>query len=177
MNYKSYMIIMVMLIAVASLFVLKRPDGQPWLSMDTVLNKVEGDTQSLLNESKRQLDKAVDYAKQATSGEDSKAPSQPTIYKWQDAQGNWIYSDKPNPKGNSRTHHLDPSKVTIMDAEDTSILYQKEQSAQQEALKANAMNPQDVKALIKDTKNIQKLMDDRQKQLDAVMESNSEKDN
>jgi len=165
-----------MLVSIASLFIIKRPDGQPYLSIEAILDKVEGDTHSLLNESKRQLDKAVNYAEQAASN-DSNAAKQPAIYKWQDENGNWIYSDKPNPRGDSQMHLLDPSKVNIMAAEDTSILYQSNQKAQSESLKVNAMNPQDVKALIKDTKNIQKLMDDRQKQLDAVMESNSEKDN
>ena len=61
--------IMVMLIGVASLFVIKRPDGQPYLSIDAIFNKVENDTQSLLDESKRHLNKAVDYAKQATADE------------------------------------------------------------------------------------------------------------
>jgi len=175
-GYKAYMMIMVMLIGVASLFVIKRPDGQPYLSIDAIFNKVENDTQSLLDESKRHLNKAVDYAKQATTDE-SQTTKQPTIYKWQDENGNWIYSDQPNPKGNSQTHQLDPSKVTIMAAEDTSILYKDKQAAESESLKANAMNPQDVKELMKNTKNIQKLMDDRQKQLDAVIEGKKEKGN
>ena len=48
MGYKAYLMIMVMLIGVASLFVIKRPDGQPYLSIDAIFNKVENDTQSLL---------------------------------------------------------------------------------------------------------------------------------
>ena len=58
-----------------------------------------------------------------------------------------------------------------------SILYKEKQTTESESLKANAMNPQDVKELMKNTKNIQKLMDDRQKQLDAVTEGNKEKGN
>ena len=64
-----------------------------------------------------------------------------------------------------------------MAAEDTSILHKDKQTAENESLKANAMNPQDVKELMKNTKNIQKLMDDRQKQLDDVTEGKKEKGN
>ena len=44
------------------------------------------------------------------------------IYKWQDQQGQWHYSDQPNPEGTSEKVILDPRDITVVAAEDTSIL-------------------------------------------------------
>ncbi|QTL36237.1 DUF4124 domain-containing protein [Pseudoalteromonas viridis] len=169
MKYASYLLIMVMLVGVASLFVLKRPDGRTWLSLDDILGKAQTQAQQVLSESKQQLDKAVDMV---SSKDEQTAQEKPAkIYKWQDAQGNWHYSDRPNARGQSEEMTLDPSKITIMAAENTEIL--KQLKEQQDAgripkdLPAN-MSPTDIKKLVQDAQNIEKLMQERSKKLEGI---------
>ncbi|ALU43366.1 DUF4124 domain-containing protein [Pseudoalteromonas rubra] len=169
MKYASYLLIMVMLVGVASLFVLKRPDGRTWLSLDDILGKAQTQAQHMLDESKQQLDKAVDMVSSSDAQAAQKQPGK--IYKWQDAQGNWHYSDRPNARGQSEEMTLDPSKITIMAAENTDIL--KQLKVQQDAgripkdLPAN-MSPADIKKLVQDAQNIEKLMQERSKKLEEL---------
>ena len=171
MKYVSYIMIMVMLICLGSLFILKRPDGKAWLDVSDVVQKLSGTAKEALGQSNQTLKDVVDYAKGVSdnNNEDAKALSQPVIYKWQDAQGNWIYSDKPNPQGDSEKHTLDPRRITIMAAEDTSILEQieeKKPSTQPSSGLPSALNPAAVEQLMKDAKHVQKLMDERNKALE-----------
>ncbi|NOU52893.1 DUF4124 domain-containing protein [Pseudoalteromonas sp. JBTF-M23] len=171
MKYFSYLMIMVLLVGVGSLFILKKPDGTPWLSFGAVTEQVKQKTNTLLNDAKRNLETVTEHTtSHATSTSQSGA-----IYKWQDANGNWVYSDKPNAQGKSQTHTLDPSRVTVMAAEDTSILNElaaKKAQIDSKLKNPSALNPTDVKQLMLDAKNIQKLMDERTKRLDQAIEGN-----
>ncbi|MCF2859308.1 DUF4124 domain-containing protein [Pseudoalteromonas sp. SMS1] len=166
MKYSSYLMIMIMLIGLGSLFVIKRPDGKPWLSVDMIFGEAQQQASTLLDKSKRELGNVVDSAKKALNDEDA-TTSQTTIYKWQDAKGNWHYSDRPNTRVSSQVHTLDPTKVTIMAAESTEILEKLRQEKGQADGKIDVdnLNPTDVKKLMKDAQNVQKLMDERAKTL------------
>ncbi|KZN68135.1 DUF4124 domain-containing protein [Pseudoalteromonas luteoviolacea] len=170
MKYSSYLMIMIMLIGLGSLFIIKRPDGKPWLSVDMIFGNAQQQASALLDQSKRELGKAVDSAKKVLNDEEQTATSQTTIYKWQDAKGNWHYSDRPNNRVNSQVHTLDPTKVTIMAAENTEILEQlrQEKSPAEGKIDVDNMKPTDVKKLVKDAQNVQKLMDQRAKTLEDI---------
>ncbi|WP_105169377.1 DUF4124 domain-containing protein [Pseudoalteromonas sp. T1lg23B] len=168
MKYFSYMLVMIMLIGLGSLFVLKRPDGKPWLSLSSITQKTKESTSNVFDDAKSTLNNSLKHIASSST----KTPSG-SIYKWQDANGNWVYSDQPNPNGHSQTHVLDTSKVTIMAAEDTAIL--KDLAAQKAQIEAklkvpSALNPSDVKQLMLDAQNIQKLMDERTKKIDQAIE-------
>ncbi|ESP91948.1 MULTISPECIES: DUF4124 domain-containing protein [Pseudoalteromonas] len=167
MKSASYLLIMMMLVGLASLFIIKRPDGKPYLSVDMIFGEAQQQANSLLDKSKRELNNVVDSAKSAL-GDETQSKSQATIYKWQDAKGNWHYSDRPNSRVNSQVHTLDPTKITIMAAENTDILKEKAEQGDQLDDKGsmNSMKPSEVKKLVKDAQNVQKLMDQRAKQLD-----------
>ncbi|BBN80123.1 hypothetical protein PA25_01080 [Pseudoalteromonas sp. A25] len=172
MKYFSYLMIMVMLVGVGSLFILKKPDGTPWLSFGDVTWQAQQKASTLLNEAKSNFNQVVNESNVDSSNSSSNSGA---IYKWQDANGNWVYSDTPNTQGNSQTHTLDASRITVMAAEDTSIL--KELAAQKAQIDTqlsnpSALNPNDVKKLMQDAKNIQKLMDERTQRLDQAIEGN-----
>ncbi|RXF04457.1 DUF4124 domain-containing protein [Pseudoalteromonas sp. PS5] len=175
MKAASYLMIMVMLVAVACLFVLKRPDGKPWLSVQSITQSVEHNA----NELKRQGIDAMDQVKSYTNdllGDSKPASSSHTqVYRWQDAKGQWHYSDKPNPHGHSQAYQIDESKITVIAAEDTSILAAKaEQEPNNSSSKAvpTALNPAAVQQLMKDTQDVQKLMDERAKKIDEALKEN-----
>ncbi|CAH9064606.1 hypothetical protein PSECIP111854_03493 [Pseudoalteromonas sp. CIP111854] len=171
MKYFSYLLVMIMLVGLGSLFILKKPDGTPWLSFGNVAQQAQQKANTLFNEAKRNLDSAV---QQTSTAADTSSDSD-AIYKWQDANGNWVYSDKPNLQRNSQAHKLDPSKITIMAAEDTSILNElvaKKAHIDSQLKNPSALNPTDVKQLMMDAKNIQQLMDERTKRLDQAIGGN-----
>ncbi|OHU94725.1 hypothetical protein BIW53_14270 [Pseudoalteromonas byunsanensis] len=159
---------MIMLIGLGSLFVLKRPDGKPWLSLGSIAQKTKESTSNAFDDAKSTFSNSLEHLAEPSTDTPSGS-----IYKWQDANGNWVYSDQPNPKGKSQTHLLDISKINRMAAEDTAILKDlAAQKAQIEAkLKApSALTPSDVKQLMQDAQNIQKLMDERTKKIDQAIE-------
>ncbi|KZN35352.1 DUF4124 domain-containing protein [Pseudoalteromonas luteoviolacea] len=169
MKYSSYLMIMIMLIGLGSLFVIKRPDGKPWLSVDMIFGEAQQQASTLLDKSKQELNNVVDSAKKVLNDEET-ATSQTTIYKWQDAKGNWHYSDRPNTRVNSQVHTLDPTKITIMAAENTEILEKlgQEKGQADGKIDVDNMKPTDVKKLVKDAQNLQKLMDERAKTLEDI---------
>jgi hypothetical protein len=175
MKAAAYMMIMIMLIGLGSLFVLKRPDGKPWLSFGNVMDTIEATSSDVFSQSKRTIEQSINEAR--ALGETQGQPkTQPIIYKWRDAQGNWVYSDKPNLSGDSQQHTLDPNKVTIMAAEDTAILQElgtKQSDIEPQQSAPSSLNPSDVKKLMKDAQNIQKLMDDRTTRIDEAIDGGS----
>ncbi|RZG09686.1 DUF4124 domain-containing protein [Pseudoalteromonas sp. CO348] len=175
MKAASYLMIMIMLVALASLFVLKRPDGKPWLNVSSLTNKVEQQVTELTDQGVTVLDKVKTHTKELVSDDTQQPTSGVQVYRWRDAKGQWHYSDKPNPNGESQHYQLDERKITVIAAEDTSILNkQSEQAVSKEAASAlpTALNPKAVKQVMEDAKNIQQLMDDRTKQLEKALEEN-----
>ncbi|MFY8329040.1 DUF4124 domain-containing protein [Pseudoalteromonas sp. ZZD1] len=127
MKYFAYLAVMVLLISVVALFYLKRPDGQAWLTTEQVTSKSDALKEQMVALSSDTLDQAVKLVTDTSSKVVEKVtsgakPSTTVIYKWQDDTGQWHYSDQPNPKGNSEQVVLDPNDVTVVAAEDTSIL-------------------------------------------------------
>jgi hypothetical protein len=171
MKSASYFLIMIMLIAVGSLFVIKRPDGKPWLNGEAVVQTIE----AKIDSAKVEGQQFINSTTSAISSLGDSKPSEPTtIYKWQDEQGVWHYSDKPNAFGDSQMVELDPNKITVMAAEDTSILNNLNTKPKNEpmnpAIGLTTIKPGEVKQLVEDAKNIQQLMDNRQKQLEEQID-------
>lgn len=171
MKSASYFLIMILLIAVASLFVIKRPDGKAWLSLDAITQSIAAKVNDAKFEGQQLIDKTASGL--SSLGKDP-APTTTTIYKWQDEKGVWHYSDKPNAFGDSEQVELDSSKITVMAAEDTRILNSLGQKPKNEpmnpAIGLTTIKPGEVKQLVEDAKNVQQLMDNRQKQLDEQID-------
>lgn len=158
-----YLMICIVALGLGSLFVLKKPDGQPWLNLsnfynhqsvtqkvtgfkDTVVNK----TNSLLNQGSNSL----------SSGED------PIIYKWQDEQGVWHYSDKKVENAKAWTK---PENLTIIPAIkplDKAEIKSVKTSSKVEKISSASSQSNKIKDLINDTNNVQNIMDNRTKNID-----------
>lgn len=95
-----------------------------------------------------------------------------TVYKWQDQNGEWQFSNQPPPEGVA-------SKV-ITYRSDTNVIQSAKppakpaSTADAETPSANPLlpitNPEKVKKLMDDAKNIEKLLQDRQDQMDQGLE-------
>jgi|TARA_B100001063_G_scaffold204164_1_gene198574 hypothetical protein len=177
MKYFTYLAISVMVIAVISLFYLKKPDGQTWLSGSVVSKETQQIKEQMVALSTNTLDQAVKGIQQAgdkiTSGissNTSTVTSSSTIYKWQDETGQWHYSDSPNPNGKSIELTLNPEDITVIGAEDTSILNLEsstnEMSANTQA--PSILNPESIKKLFEDAENIEKKLEKRNKEINNL---------
>ncbi|KKK73432.1 hypothetical protein LCGC14_2893900, partial [marine sediment metagenome] len=102
MKYFSYLAIMVLLISVAGLCYLQRPDGQAWLTSDEITRQ---SSDTLARAVKVISETSQKVVESMTADSSSEAI---VIYKWQDKQGQWHYSDRPNPDGKSQQMLLDP---------------------------------------------------------------------
>ena len=116
MKYFTYLAVSVMIIAVISLFYLKKPNGETWLSTSVVINESQQIKDKIISFTSNTFEQAVSSVSNTPSTTRSK------IFKWQDQQGQWHFSDTPHPNGKSVEVKLDPKDINVVVAQDTAIL-------------------------------------------------------
>ncbi len=168
MKYFAYLTVMILLFSVVALFYLKRPDGQTWLTTEQVTTKSGALKEQVVALSNDALDQAVKLVTDTSSKVVAKVTSEPiasptTIYKWQDDSGQWHYSDKPNPNGESQQIILDPNDVTVVAAEDTSILKGSAKSGgiSLSPTTTSAYDPMVIKKLFDDAEQVKSQLEQR----------------
>lgn len=148
-------------IAFAGLFVLKKPDGAPWLTLQDLGFRIP------------------EFKLPKVSKDDPLGASSDTqVYKWKE-NGTWHYSEK-------LPTHLSPDQVEQLSINpDTNLIpavkVKKEPELETPEQKSEPLdpsnelptqppgilNPQGIKDLIEDAQGVQQLMDERSKQIDA----------
>jgi len=156
-----YLLSCVLFICLGSLFFLKQPDGTAWLKVSdfdkssSILSTVDDIKSTIVIKSKSLME--------------SVTPQEP-IYKWQDEQGVWHYSDT---QQSGAEVYKTPDNLTVTPAEKTVAVTVKKNISTEfknkgtEQSKNNKLNKVDT--LIKDAKGIQQLMDDRIKVIDESL--------
>ena len=175
MKYFAYLAIMVLLISVAALFYLQRPDGQTWLTSDGISSKSKQLTEQMVALSSDTLAMAATLVSETSqkvvesiTNESSVATT--VIYKWQDQQGQWHYSDQPNPEGTSEKVILDPRDITVVAAEDTSILKGTSKTTNMSLMpnSGSVYDPVVMKKLFEDAEQVKEQLEQRTKSLDET---------
>jgi Domain of unknown function (DUF4124) len=98
-----------------------------------------------------------------------------TVYKWQDATGEWHFSNQPPPAGINSSVKTYRSDVNITQAPAPPVAPKPEPTEKSAAIPKGPApllpitDPGRVEQLIDDAKNVQKLVNDRQKNLDAQL--------
>ncbi|MGO2129623.1 MAG: DUF4124 domain-containing protein [Pseudoalteromonas prydzensis] len=164
MKYFSYLAIMVLLISVAGLCYLQRTDGQAWLTSDEITRQ---SSDTLARAVKVISETSQKVVESMTADSSSEAI---VIYKWQDKQGQWHYSDRPNPDGKSQQMLLDPNDITVVAAEDTAILKGSAKTTNM-ALTGTASRVYDpvvIKKLFEDAEQVKSALEQRTKALEAA---------
>lgn len=157
------LIIFILVLGLTAPFILKRPDGSPWMSLESVLP----DFYALFRQGKGTLDKAIDKTK-------SKAPTstKTKVHKWRDKNGVWQYSDTPNPNGNSEEMWVDPNtnlvKGTPISASEPAPKSQQTKNNSPNIPVPITVSPDKVSKLMDDAKKIQDLMDQRTQDLEGL---------
>jgi hypothetical protein len=154
------LLVIILIFSMGSLFVLKSPKGEPWLNVSDFY-----DSQSIYQKTTDLKNTVMNKAKSLIYSE-----PEPSIYKWQDEQGVWHYSDK---KQSNSNVWVKPENLTIIPAikpidkkEDNT--FEQDKKIDNSTLLPNNHNK--IKDLINNTNNVQELMNNRTKNLDKQLE-------
>ncbi len=152
-----YISFMLVLLAIMGLFFIKKPEGDPWLSMTQVKHmslKSIATLQSYVSNSPPEL--VIRDKEQAKI----------KVYKWQDKTGVWHYADSPSKDNQSEKIIIEASNIL------PSSYFISEQGAQDTSTKNASAIKTDLSFspdnVVDNAKGIQQLVDERQKKLDNV---------
>ena len=148
-----------MVFGFAGLFVLKKPDGTPWLSLGDFVPDMQSVTDSIGNTVPDSLTGADDVA----------------VYRWKDADGNWQYSDKSPSHITAEqkvinTHlnrDLAPEKIKTVASKPKG--QGKALLIKDSSLSPTTLSPDKISKLVDDAQNIQNLVDDRKRLQDKAL--------
>ena len=160
----------VVILAVGGLFILKQPDGTPWLKVDdftsstSPLEKVTEQIKSSWSE----VEKSTSELVQVKS-----APEKSAVYRWKGSDGKWHMSDIP-PADDTPVEivYIEPNGNVIDLSSNTSQTTSDNKASHSASTIPLPMttSPQQAKKLIEDAKNIQSLLDKRAEKLQAAIE-------
>ncbi len=162
------LLIFIVVLGVSGLFVLKRPDGQPWL-----------DIRAFIPDFKREA-AALDGVKQAVVEQFNEVRPKPestvvTVYKWRNAEGQWTYSDTPPENAESeiivvnsntnivQSEPLPSPKVEQKSGGNVTVLSEHEPDDESSSLLKGGLGN-----VLQDANNVQKLLDQRKLDQDRL---------
>jgi hypothetical protein len=154
----------IIVLGIVGLFFLKKPDGTPWLSVSDFTPDVGSIKRSI-----------SDVIPENANGET--ASESVSVYKWKDSNGNWQFSD--TPPENIETEQVlvdtDVNRDLTPDlTESSKVISEFKKKGNAALIKDNSISPTtvspgDIPTLIDDANNVQELMNNRQEQLDSVL--------
>jgi len=158
-----YLLSIIVIIALMGLFVIKKPDGQAWLSLDDLsfkTHEIENTVKSLTNKFSVAYD---NYTKEDDS--------QLKIYRWKDNNGNWSYSDNPESAAHSEEVFLDPKAIVVLPAVElsTNTLPNSIKKHDKATPSTESNVPSKVLSIYKDANNVQNIMNDRQQTISKAI--------
>ncbi|WP_372858690.1 DUF4124 domain-containing protein [Pseudoalteromonas sp.] len=172
MKYFTYLAMSVMIIAVTLLFFIKKPNGQPWLSTSVIYSESTEIKDEMVALSFGALDSitlAITTAGEKITGATFELETPKPIYKWQDGQGQWHFSDVPNKNGKSEVVKLNPADINVVVAEDTAILSGSAKSAAlpfpQRA--PEVYNSESINKLFEDAEKAKKRIEQHSKEVES----------
>jgi len=175
MKFFVYLISFILTLALMGLFVLKGPEGQPWLTVDDLLPKtlmIDKEIESIADKFLVTYENfTVEGNSQIEQGSDIK------VYRWKDSSGNWSYSDKPKASADSEEVFLNPNDVVVLPAFDVSSSDFPNSNSLKKGDKPSSSplttSPSKVLDLYKDANNVQKLMDERQQNISKTIKDST----
>ena len=161
-----------MIISVTLLFFIKKPNGQPWLSTSVIYSEsieIKDEMVALSSGALDSITLAITTASEKITGATFELENPKPIYKWQDGQGQWHFSDVPNKNGKSEVVKLNPADINVVVAEDTAILSGSAKSAAlpfpQRA--PEIYNSESINKLFEDAEKAKKRIEQRSKEVES----------
>lgn len=170
MKFFVYVITCLVIIAFLGLFIVKKPNGETWLTINDLLSDkiIIADKIEPIREQFSALYQRIIVSTNHQS-DDVK------IYRWQDKNGHWSYSDHPSSLTENEEVQLDPDDVIVLPAltspEHNSSSSKNTEHTVQEASLTPSTNK--VLELYKDANNVQKLINERQQNLSDTIKNNT----
>lgn len=96
--------------------------------------------------------------------------TQAQVYRWQDKNGQWHFSDQQPKGGSAQVMHLDMSANIIESAKQAKPATKEASAAAPSVPSSPVLSPTQAAKALEQAKQVQGLMDDRQRQLDAAIE-------
>lgn len=166
MKFFVYLISFIAIMALMGLFIFKQPNGQPWLSVDKLLPNTPAIEKNI-----SAITSKIKTISLSTDIEDS---SHVNVYRWQDVNGNWSYSDKPNAAFDSEKLSLNPDEILVLPSfEPPKNDVAKPISDEKRSLSPKTSPPSKVMELYKNANNVQKIMDGREQQISKAINESS----
>ncbi len=163
----------VLILGCAGLFVLKKPDGTPILSMQDFLPDISSltyDAKKLIRDAKNLTSSIGNNTENNTEDNtEQTAQAESGIYRWKDSNGQWQFSDTPpvnqaaeamNVSGN-----LNKDLVATYEPPEEPVIENDTATSSTASLVPMTISPDEVSKLMEDVNNMQQLMDDRGEQL------------
>tara|TARA_E500000178_G_scaffold210809_1_gene208081 strand:+ start:948 stop:1424 length:477 start_codon:yes stop_codon:yes gene_type:complete len=154
------------------LFFIKKPNGQPWLSTSVIYSEsieIKDEMVALSSGALDSITLAITTASEKITGATFELENPKPIYKWQDGQGQWHFSDVPNKNGKSEVVKLNPADINVVVAEDTAILSGSAKSAAlpfpQRA--PEIYNSESINKLFEDAEKAKKRIEQRSKEVES----------
>jgi hypothetical protein len=167
----------VLILGCAGLFVLKKPDGNPVLSIDKFIPDIGiiiSDAKSFIANAKNEVASIVEKLPGDKEEKiEQNIQAKPDIYRWKDSNGQWQFSDTPPANQTAEAIKVSGNlnKDLVASYEAPQELSIEDDTIDSEATSTDSIipmtvSPDKVSKLMEDANNIQKLMDDRASQLD-----------
>ncbi len=154
---------------IAPMFIIG-PNGKPMMTFNDWMPNIDS--------IKGQVGTVTELGSSLIGAEDSQNQANgpgKNFYKWQDQNGVWQYSDKPNPSGQSQTVYVNPDANILSSAAFTGKLEDAKPTRKKSFAismpKVGTASVADVPKLVEDVNNMQGLMDSREGTLDAQIDA------
>jgi hypothetical protein len=157
----------ILILGFAGLFVLKKPDGTPIISM----NKWIPDISTLTSNAQGFMGKIKNFKVSGTQTSETNEAinpeenTDPKIYRWKDSNGQWQFSDtSPTHKTAEAINvsgNLNKDLVATYVAPEESKEIPNTTDEASSTISPMTISPKEISKLMDDTNNIQQLMDDR----------------
>ena len=150
-------LLFLLVLGFCGMFVLKTPDGRPWLSPDDFVPNISLAKLWPIN--------FPSFGQEA-------ADSNVEVYRWRNAQGHWVYSDAPPADGKAEkinvntqaNRDLYPSASGNVESADTAT-----PPSETSIPTPTIVSPADVATLVDDARNVQEVLDQRERDREQLL--------
>ncbi|GAA5315915.1 MAG: hypothetical protein AseanaTS_11200 [Candidatus Pelagadaptatus aseana] len=159
------LLLLMVVLAVSGLFVMKRPDGQPWLDPEHFVP----DTTA--------VERFVGHVKNWFAGflQEDAGPEpfgQTKVYRWQDKEGYWQLSDTPPADLEAEITYIDPDRNMIQGLRSQPAPQPEAQDVSEQSSGVPlplTISPSKVQKLMDDAKQVQETLNQRTQDMDAMI--------
>lgn len=166
------LLVLVLVVAVAAPYVLKRPDGQPWMDASELSADIQ--VNGSYDKAKLELYRWWHGVRKDVFGKSESGKTR--AYRWQDSEGNWHLSDTPNTAGASEELWVDPNANLMQSIPVEEVSSDSKSTTQGDAKSVPlpmTVSPGQAQKLMQDAQQIQDLVDKRYQQLENADTQNN----